>query len=195
MPMPEPAPDGGAMLASRAPTSARAPAPDAPSRLPTAPGAHPMTPADTWADTTSAVIDTNVLLDWLVFGDSRLDPLRQALNEGRLRWVTCTRMLGEFEHVLGRDPLCNRTFDREQVDRQIRTHARLVEHVHEPSPPGWPRRTPRCSDPDDQIFIDLAIAQGARLLLTRDRALLKLARKALAHGVWVTTPERWTARP
>ena len=62
-------------------------------------------------------------------------------------------------------------------------------------PPGWPRLTPRCSDPDDQIFIDLAIAQGAQLLLTRDRALLKLARKAQRHGVWVATPERWAAQP
>lgn len=147
------------------------------------------------ADITIAVIDTNVLFDWLVFVDPRLDPLRRAIAEGRLRWITCTRMLDEFAHVLGRAPLSARGFDREQVDRQIHTHARLVEHRHEPSPPGWPRLTPRCSDPDDQIFIDLAIAHGAQLLLTRDRALLKLARKAQLRGVWVTTPERWAARP
>ena len=146
-------------------------------------------------DITTAVIDTNVLFDWLVFVDPRLDPLRQALSNGRLRWITCARMLDEFAHVLGREPLSTRVVDREQVDRQIQTHARLVEHRHEPIPPGWPRLTPRCSDPDDQIFIDLAIAQGAQLLLTRDRALLKLARKAQLRGVWVTTPERWAAQP
>jgi putative PIN family toxin of toxin-antitoxin system len=147
------------------------------------------------ADITIAVIDTNVLLDWLVFVDPRLDPLRRAMADGRLRWITCARMLDEFAHVLGREPLNTRVVDREQVDRQIHAHARQVDHRHEPRPPGWPRLTPRCSDPDDQIFIDLAIAQRAQLLLTRDRALLKLARKALVHGVWVTTPERWAARP
>jgi predicted nucleic acid-binding protein len=147
------------------------------------------------ARVTTAVIDTNVLFDWLIFDDPRLDPLRSALAEGRLRWITCAAMLGEFDHVLGREPLKARVIDRARVDHLIQTHARLVEHDHKPSPPGWPRLTPRCSDPDDQIFIDLAITQGTQLLLTRDRALLKLARKALPHGVWVTTPERWAARP
>jgi putative PIN family toxin of toxin-antitoxin system len=142
---------------------------------------------------TTAVIDTNVLFDWLVFEDPRIDPLRQALSEGKLRWITCERMLGEFTHVLGRQPLESRVSDRAWIDRQIETHAVLVEHKHEPPAPGWPRSTPRCSDPDDQIFIDLAITQGAPLLLTRDRALLKLAPKALVHGVRVTTPERWAA--
>jgi hypothetical protein len=36
---------------------------------------------------------------------------------------------------------------------------------------------PKCSDPDDQKFLELALACGATALLTRDEALLSLGRK------------------
>ena len=48
-----------------------------------------------------------------------------------------------------------------------------------------------CRDPTDQIFIDLALAHGPALLLTRDRALLALRRRAAARGVTVVTPSLW----
>ena len=53
----------------------------------------------------------------------------------------------------------------------------------------------RCADPDDQPFIDLALAAGANWLLTRDKALLALARPSLARGLVVTTPRRWDYTP
>ena len=49
----------------------------------------------------------------------------------------------------------------------------------------------RCSDPDDQQFIDLAIARRAHALLTRDRAVLRLAPRARRFGVLIATPEAW----
>jgi predicted nucleic acid-binding protein len=49
----------------------------------------------------------------------------------------------------------------------------------------------RCSDPDDQVFIDLAAEAGARWLLTHDRALLRLARRARALGVQIAQPQSW----
>jgi predicted nucleic acid-binding protein len=36
---------------------------------------------------------------------------------------------------------------------------------------------PRCSDPDDQKFIELAAASGAQGLVSKDRAVLKLRRR------------------
>ena len=35
---------------------------------------------------------------------------------------------------------------------------------------------PRCTDPDDQKFIELAVAAGALALVSKDRAVLKLSR-------------------
>ena len=51
-----------------------------------------------------------------------------------------------------------------------------------------------CRDPDDQRFVDLAVAQSARYLLTRDRALLALARGARKRfGLLIIQPERLAA--
>ena len=47
----------------------------------------------------------------------------------------------------------------------------------------------RCTDPDDQKFIDLALGHRARWLVTRDRAVLKLARRARTLGLNIVTPE------
>jgi predicted nucleic acid-binding protein len=57
-------------------------------------------------------------------------------------------------------------------------------------------RLPDCRDPDDQKFLDLALACGARALLTRDRALLELGRrwkKSLPFAI--VTPRAWAAQP
>jgi hypothetical protein len=45
-----------------------------------------------------------------------------------------------------------------------------------------------CVDPDDQGFIDLALAHRAAWLFTRDRALLDLARRAAPSGCRIAPP-------
>jgi predicted nucleic acid-binding protein len=49
----------------------------------------------------------------------------------------------------------------------------------------------RCTDPDDQMFIDLALCTRSSWLFTRDRALLRLARRARPLGVAVIRPADW----
>ena len=46
----------------------------------------------------------------------------------------------------------------------------------------------RCTDPDDQKFLDLAIALGR--CMNRDRAVLKLARRR-PLGVTIVSPQHW----
>ena len=70
--------------------------------------------------------------------------------------------------------------------------ARLAQPVSAPGPLPHPQRL-RCTDPDDQCFIDLAVSRRTPWLITRDHALRRLARRARAFGVAVVTPEGWAA--
>jgi putative PIN family toxin of toxin-antitoxin system len=135
-----------------------------------------------------AVLDTNVVLDWLVFRNPACRALEQALEQRRLRWVVSTAMREELAHVLGRGLGARWAVDPQQWQAAWDRHAQTL-----PPPAAAPAHWPRCTDPDDQKFIELAIAASARWLITRDRALLKLARRSRAYGVEVLTPERWTA--
>ena len=47
-----------------------------------------------------------------------------------------------------------------------------------------PRAPCACSDPDDQVFIDLAVAHRARLV-SKDRAVLAMRKRLAALGVAV----------
>ncbi|MNV98231.1 hypothetical protein D3C71_1934650 [compost metagenome] len=52
---------------------------------------------------------------------------------------------------------------------------------------------PRCADPDDQKFLRLAYTSGARWLLSRDDALLVLARRTRREGWFeILAPDAWT---
>ena len=52
-----------------------------------------------------------------------------------------------------------------------------------------PPTFPRCRDPDDQPFLALAYHAAADALITKDKALLKLRKKARKFGVTILTPK------
>lgn len=153
---------------------------------PLAPAVTDATPPST-ADRPRLVLDTQVLLDWLVFDDPRVAPLAAALQAGRLQWLASPWMRLECERTLGR-----RMLQRWQPDalRVAAAWDRWATMVDEP----LPRRLPRCRDPDDQAFIDLALQHRVTALLSRDRALLALRRAGATAGVWIGPPEAWLAR-
>lgn len=131
------------------------------------------------------VLDTNVVLDWLVFRDPSSAPVAAALQAQRVVWLACAAMRDELEHVLTRAELTRWQPDIPTVLAQWDRFARVLE-----GPPAAPGGL-RCSDPDDQVFLDLAFAGRAETLLTRDRALLRLALAAGRRGLAVLTPEAW----
>jgi predicted nucleic acid-binding protein len=138
---------------------------------------------------TPVVLDTNAVLDWLVFCDPSCAALSDALQNGRMRWLASNAMREELAHVLAR-----RTFDTwaPRFDAVWSAWDHLARMV-EPAGPCRPVAGMRCSDADDQKFIDLALLYGARWLLTRDRAVLGLAGRGRALGLQILTPTQWMA--
>ena len=135
------------------------------------------------------VLDTNVVLDWLLFADPSSASLAAAIERRQLRWLATAPMRSELAEVLGRGLAAKHSADASCVLMVFDAHAEVVP---DPTPP------PRggilaCTDPDDQKFLDLAHASGARWLLSRDRAVLKLARRAAVLHLTIAAPERWVA--
>ncbi len=126
------------------------------------------------------IIDTNVWLDLVVFSDPRVARLRHALEQ---KTATCHRtpyMMGELKEVIGR-PMFGLNPDAQQValaeaDR-LSTHAETAaDHSH----------FLLCKDPDDQMFLDLALELRVDLLISKDRALLRLASRASKYNLKIS---------
>jgi uncharacterized protein len=131
------------------------------------------------------VLDTNVVLDWLLFADTQAQPLAQAIEGRQLRWISTAAMRDELAEVLRRPPLCDHIGNSERV---LQTFDRLADRVDAAAPA--PRYL-RCRDGDDQKFLDLALAHHATWLLTRDKALLELRRRTLPMGPQILTLAQW----
>lgn len=138
-------------------------------------------PAD---GTPIVILDTNALLDWRVFKDPAAHPIAEAILAGRMRWLACPSMEQEWHQVWPRSYL-----KAWQPDPMLTlTVFQHAEFVDEP-----PRGPFRCKDPDDQVFIDLALHVGATWLFSKDAALLKLARRAKTQGVNVMSLQTYVA--
>ena len=135
------------------------------------------------------VLDTNVWLDWLVFDDPVVAPLKAAVAQGRAAVFIDDAVEAELTRVLAY-PFGSRTLDaRAQADAlaQCLRVACRAEGGEQRAEGGEQRAEgggmrdegalPKCSDPDDQKFLELALACEATALLTRDEALLELGRK------------------
>ena len=124
------------------------------------------------------VIDTNIILDLFVFGDPATAPLRQQLDAGELGWVATQPMRDELERVLAYPQIVPRMDFYGCSAAEVLGHFdRLVRLVEVAA-----KTTAICKDADDQKFIDLAVAHGARLL-SKDRAVLCMKKRLLALGV------------
>jgi len=146
---------------------------------------HPAEGSESAAIPDRIVLDTNVVLDWLLFRDPACAGLASHIESRRLLWHVTLPMRDELAHVLPRPQL------KPWRSEHVLTWFDLWATV---SPGESSALAPRCRDSDDQKFIDLACSLRARWLLTRDRALLDLARPARSHGVEVLTPAAWALR-
>ena len=133
------------------------------------------------------VLDTNAVLDWLVFKNPNFNSLGNAVNDGSVQLLTSAAMRSELSHVLARGVVNRWATDFSSLWETLEQHALVL-----PDPPALSARPRlRCTDSDDQKFIDFAVTHQARWLLTRDRAVLKLRKKALDCGLRIASPRAW----
>ncbi len=123
------------------------------------------------------VLDTNVCLDLFVFHDPRWDILLAGLESGILKAVTSEGCRNEWLAVLHYQHLPVNEENRPTI---IKSFDKLIEVV-DPAPVTQ-IRLPICTDPDDQQFMELARDCRATHLLTKDKALLKCAKRVAKLG-------------
>ncbi len=127
------------------------------------------------------VLDTNILLDVLVFDDSRAHPLRVALTASELDAVATEKTLAEFLDVIGRQQFSLSPEKQQEIIAQWRTWSRLINDEEITVAP-W-----KCKDRDDQIFINLAYTLKPSVLISKDKMVLKIAKRAEKEGVVITS--------
>lgn len=136
------------------------------------------------------VLDTNIVLDLLVFADESVVPVRALLAEGRLQWVATQAMRAELERVLAYPQIVPRLayYQLTAADVLARYDAqvRWVDVA--------PRVSAVCKDTDDQQFIDLAVAHRA-ILLSKDKAVICMRKRLLALGAQAATAIVFEAEP
>jgi len=127
------------------------------------------------------VLDTNIVLDMLVFRDPRTHALHSALfanpETPDLLWLATAPMREELARVLAYPHIAARLafhgLQAVQVLSQFDARARIV--------PVAPKAPATCKDPDDQKFIDLAVSHGATLL-SKDKAVLCMCKLLIKLG-------------
>jgi putative PIN family toxin of toxin-antitoxin system len=141
------------------------------------------------------VLDTNVVLDCFVFDDRDARSLRSLLDAGHAEALVHAYTIAELQRVLGYAPCrLSEAQQKEALDRYI------SKASHPPLPDNFatdnlllPPTFPRCRDADDQPFLALAYHAAADALVTKDKALLKLRRKAKKFDVTILRPSELQA--
>ena len=138
------------------------------------------------AGVTRLVLDTNVWLDWLVFDEPALAPLRAAHAAGRVEVVMDDACEAELARVLAYD-LGKHTIGADAQAKCLERCRRIARRVDATVGAGLAApgasSLPRCRDPHDQKFLELALAAQADVLVTKDQALLELARRKLPFRI------------
>lgn len=122
------------------------------------------------------VLDTNVVLDMLIFDDPHIPPIRELVAQGAVRWIADQTQRIELERVLHYSQIAPRvSFYGKTPEGVMAAFDAAVEYVAEA-----PKIRFTCTDPDDQHFLDLA-SQHQALLVSKDKAVLKQRKRVAAY--------------
>ncbi|HEY6240562.1 MAG TPA: putative toxin-antitoxin system toxin component, PIN family [Burkholderiales bacterium] len=140
------------------------------------------------------VLDTNVWLDWLMFGDPSIAHIKAAVAANRAEIFIDAACEAELERALGYDLGRKFTLTATAQSVCLAECRRVARAIERPAPEAERAQLPSCRDRDDQKFLEAALAARAAFLVTKDRALFDLARRVAPFRI--VTPEEFSgARP
>jgi predicted nucleic acid-binding protein len=126
------------------------------------------------------VLDTNVILDLLVFKDPSAELIQLALDTRCVDAVRTAASLFELVDVIGRPTFKLSPEEQAVIIRTWVSSTRLLENAAiEPAPFA-------CRDLDDQVFIDMAFSVRPALLLSKDLRVLELQSRALREEIQIS---------
>ena len=136
------------------------------------------------------VLDTNVWLDWLVFDDAGIAPLKNAVAQKQAVIFIDDACARELQSVLAyslRKKILPVDVQAAHL-AECRRIAQTVDGGNDDA--GEP--LPKCRDADDQKFLELARACRADFLITKDLLLLELARRKVRRTPFrIVTPAQF----
>ena len=124
-------------------------------------------------ETLRVVLNTNTVLSALLFPHGRLTWLRDEWKSGRLLPLASEATVRELLRVLSYPKF---HLDKEEIEILLGDYLPFLEIVGMGL--GDPEDVPQCRDPDDPMFLALAVAGKAEALVSGDQALLDLSDKA-----------------
>jgi uncharacterized protein len=141
------------------------------------------------------VLDSNVWIDILVFDDPHTRPIAAALAQGQIDAIIDARCLAELTRVLDSPQFARFEVDKEAALARVARWTTMIAPAEAIlADEEAPRPLPQCRDRDDQKFLELARRAGAAWLVSKDRELLRMAKRiARDFGFSIGLPDAFTA--
>lgn len=136
-------------------------------------------------DACLCVLDTNVVLDLLLFNDPKIQSLKKAIKENSLKPIGHYDTFYEFADVIAREQF---HLNEAQINQLLNAWLELHYWTDEPLPLEL-----YCKDADDDKFFNLAQLCSARYLFSKDKKVLKARGKVKRFGCMVLKPENFVA--
>jgi len=120
-------------------------------------------------------LDTNIWLDWFVFEDPSVIPIKDMVKLGSAEIFISASCEQELERALAYS-FGSKTLDLSRQAACLDQCRQVAQKLNVETSSNNPlcQHLPLCRDPDDQKFLELAYDSRADYLVTKDLALLAL---------------------
>lgn len=146
-------------------------------------------------DRPALVLDTNTVLALWMFRDPALTRLREWIDAGNCQLFSREDALEELRQVLAYRQFGLDAAMQGALLRKYRASVRILAAGTPEMHTAHRAPLPVCRDPDDQKFLEIMRSADAAALITRDKALLRLARHSLIRPNFaILSPEAFLAQ-